>query len=107
MFPIHRVLGNRCVQHCFPGQCFRTFKSSSSVCYVRAQHINSTNPQEVKNLPITMAAWQINGYNGIQSLEFTETQDIPLITKPNDVLVEVKAASINAIDVMMTGNRIN
>lgn len=54
-------------------------------------------------LPLTMSAWQIKAYNGISSLELVDNLDLPPITKPNDVLVEVRAASINTLDVMMTG----
>jgi hypothetical protein len=55
-------------------------------------------------LPATMSAWILNSnHNGISSLELTKGLDIPVLQKPNDILIKVNAASINNLDVMMTG----
>lgn len=54
-------------------------------------------------IPTSMSAWQISGYNGIQSLKLANFLEIPPLTKPNEVLVEVQASSVNVLDVMMTG----
>lgn len=54
-------------------------------------------------VPQTMSAWQIKDYSGLNSLELVDV-NVPPITQPNEVLVEVKSASVNAIDLMMTGN---
>ena len=60
-------------------------------------------PNEFPELPGTMSAWQICGYKGFESLKLVNTVEVPPLSQPNDVLVKVKAASVNAIDVMMTG----
>jgi NADPH:quinone reductase-like Zn-dependent oxidoreductase len=50
-----------------------------------------------------MSAWQICGYSGLESLKLINTVEVPPLSQPNDVLVKVNAASVNALDVMMTG----
>lgn len=49
-----------------------------------------------------MTAWTIHSYGDIEELQFEETR-IPIIRHPQDVLVEVKAASLNPIDSFMLG----
>ena len=71
---------------------------------IRALSSLSSKAREVvREFPQTMSAWQIKGYNGFESLEMAQNVIIPPIIQPRDVLVEVKSASINAIDVMMSG----
>ena len=53
-----------------------------------------------------MSAWKLQDYNGISSLKLVENLPIPQIKKKKDVLIEVRAASVNNLDVMMTGNNI-
>lgn len=60
-------------------------------------------PNEFTDLPNTMSAWQICGYSGLESLKLINTVEVPPLSRPNDVLVKVNAASVNALDVMMTG----
>jgi hypothetical protein len=60
-------------------------------------------PNELTDLPSTMSAWQICGYSGLESLKLINTVEVPPLSQPNDVLVKVNAASVNALDVMMTG----
>lgn len=60
-------------------------------------------PNELPNLPGTMSAWQLYGYKGLESLKLVSTVEVPPITQPNEVLVKIKAASINSLDVMMSG----
>lgn len=59
-------------------------------------------PNELPNLPGTMSAWQLYGYKGLESLKLVSTVEVPPITQPNEVLVKIKAASINSLDVMMS-----
>ena len=54
-------------------------------------------------IPKSMSAWKINDYTGIDALELVNDVPVPPIYQPNDVLVEVKATSVNVLDVMMTG----
>nr|CAH0099676.1 unnamed protein product [Daphnia galeata] len=58
-------------------------------------------PNALPELPGTMSAWQICGYNGFESLKLVNTVEMPPLLQPNDVLVKVKAASVNSLDVMM------
>ncbi|CAG9767665.1 unnamed protein product [Ceutorhynchus assimilis] len=49
-----------------------------------------------------MSAWQIHSYGDIEELQLGESR-IPVINSPEDVLVEVKAGSLNPIDSFMLG----
>lgn len=51
-----------------------------------------------------MRAWQIHSYGDINELQFSSGARVPLIRSPEEVLVEVKAVSLNPIDKMMIGN---
>ena len=53
-------------------------------------------------IPTSMTSWQINDFSGITSLELVD-KEMPSLNQPNEMLIEVKAASINVLDVMMTG----
>lgn len=48
------------------------------------------------------SAWQINSYGGIEEIQWNENVKTPIL-KTKDVLVEMKAVSINPIDVAMLG----
>lgn len=61
------------------------------------------NDVGVKELPSKMSAWQIHGFTGLSSLKLVDNLELPALMQPNEVLVEVKAASINSLDVVMTG----
>lgn len=96
----------------------QTFKmASTSVTYLRsgitrlllpqlrtlATFSNSAEDVGIKELPSKMSAWQINSFTGLSSLKLAENLEVPSISQPNEVLIEVKAASINSLDVAMTG----
>lgn len=50
-----------------------------------------------------MTAWRLHSFNGLESVKLVENLPLPRITKPTDVLIQVKAASLNVLDVLMTG----
>lgn len=50
-----------------------------------------------------MSGWQIHEYGGVEILQCSDGIKIPPIKDPNDVLIEVNAASINPIDIAMMG----
>lgn len=50
-----------------------------------------------------MAAWQIHSYGGLEELQLSRSTRIPTIMNPNDVLIKVRASSINPIDLAMMG----
>ena len=47
-----------------------------------------------------MKSWQVHSYGGLEELQLTNSR-IPVIRNPNDVIVQVSAASVNPIDVAM------
>jgi len=51
----------------------------------------------------SMTAWKIYDYKGLKSLKLVEGLPIPKLTTSKDVLVEVKAASVNVMDILMAG----
>ncbi len=55
------------------------------------------------SLEESMTAWKIDDYKGLKSLKLVEGLPIPKLTSTTEVLVEVKAASLNVLDVMMAG----
>lgn len=74
-------------------------------CVVRTVHFRSLSKLSVdlkENPDDRMQAWQIHSYNGLEDLRLSNVR-VPVITKPTDVLVKVEAASVNPIDVAMTG----
>uniref|UniRef100_A0A915HZH6 Uncharacterized protein n=1 Tax=Romanomermis culicivorax TaxID=13658 RepID=A0A915HZH6_ROMCU len=62
----------------------------------------ATNNIIRKSDPNLMAAWQISKY-GVEKclLECSRDVAIPAIKKPDDILIEIKAASLNALDLRM------
>ena len=55
-------------------------------------------------LPQFMSAWQLRDYGGLDSLELVKNVPVPKISSSKDVLVEVKAASVNVLDAWMPGD---
>lgn len=53
---------------------------------------------------LKMKAWQIHSYGDISEMQFNSCR-LPVIKSPTEVLVEVKAASLNPIDILMLGTR--
>lgn len=47
-------------------------------------------------------SWQIHDYGEIKNLKLGLSR-VPIIRDPNEVLIEVKAASVNPIDLLMLG----
>ncbi|ESO08492.1 hypothetical protein HELRODRAFT_74848 [Helobdella robusta] len=50
-----------------------------------------------------MKSWHITKHGSLEELKLDENAPLPIITDPLDILVEVKASSINPIDVAMLG----
>ena len=55
------------------------------------------------SLEESMTAWKIDDYKGLKSLKLVEGLPIPKLKASKDILVEIKAASLNVLDVLMTG----
>lgn len=50
-----------------------------------------------------MSAWQIHQYGGNEELALSSTVRMPTLRSPEDILIQVHAASVNPIDVRMRG----
>ncbi|XP_065347775.1 reticulon-4-interacting protein 1 homolog, mitochondrial-like [Cloeon dipterum] len=50
-----------------------------------------------------MHAWQIHGFGGIDQLNLTDSERIPKLLRPNEVIVQMKFTSVNPIDTAMIG----
>lgn len=67
----------------------------------RLRHLSTQCPTVKDNLK--MKSWQIHEYGDLTNLQLGEAR-IPHIDSPHKVLVKVKAASVNPIDLAMIGN---
>jgi len=50
-----------------------------------------------------MIAWQAHSYSTVDDLVLTSNARSPTMVAANEVLVRVKASSVNALDVLMAG----
>ena len=62
----------------------------------RRQTIHCTRPS-------TMTAWEIERYGSTSEMNLSTTTHIPTLRSPDDILIEVHAASVNPIDTRMLG----
>ena len=69
---------------------------SSELSVKKSVQDNNDNRPEVK-----IQAWQIHSYGGVDDLKLSNTR-IPVISKPNELLIKVDASSVNPIDVAMS-----
>lgn len=53
--------------------------------------------------PKIMRAWYLYSFGGPDKLQMSNSVRLPHISKPTDVLVQVKAASVNPLDAEMCG----
>ncbi|XP_046585520.1 LOW QUALITY PROTEIN: reticulon-4-interacting protein 1 homolog, mitochondrial-like [Haliotis rubra] len=63
------------------------------------QHIQNVH----KSTRSSMSAWQIHQYGGNEEFTLSRTAKVPTIHSPEELLIEVHAASVNPIDVHMRG----
>ena len=49
-----------------------------------------------------MSAWQVSSFGAIENLQLNHVP-IPILKKPNDILVKVMSSSVNPLDIYMTG----
>lgn len=71
---------------------------------IKDSRLLSTNAVKVKICEQSKAnAWQIHSYGDIKELQHGPIR-IPKIQQPDDVLINVEAASVNPIDNLMLGN---
>lgn len=50
-----------------------------------------------------MIAWQVHSYSTIDDLVLTSNARSPVMVRPKEVLVRIKASSVNPLDILMTG----
>lgn len=77
----------------------RSLKILSANCTRRCNSALATNVKENVSSD-KMQAWQVHSYDGIEKLQLNHVK-MPIISKKNQVLVQVEAASVNPIDVAM------
>ena len=53
-----------------------------------------------------MSSWQIHEYGGVDKLKLAHDVEVPVVKNPDDVLVEVYAASVSPIDVKNMGQSV-
>lgn len=71
----------------------------------RPSFCTSANPRNAppEHAERKMGAWQVHAYSAdaVADLQYSDRVKMPIIGRPNDVLVRVAAASLNAIDLEM------
>lgn len=50
-----------------------------------------------------MTAWVIDKYGNNEVLRFTKNAPLPIVNYPNEVIVKVRAAGLNPLDISMRG----
>ena len=58
------------------------------------------------DVPKVMSAWQIHDYGEVDKLKLSQDIEVPVVKKPDDVLVEVHAASVSPVDVKNMGQSV-
>jgi len=77
-------------------------RASSTVSHTLKSHDDSaSSAANSAATTTTMKAWRIHSFTGINSVSLEDSVLIPTIECPYDVLVKVKAASVNPLDVWM------
>ncbi|XP_022909117.1 reticulon-4-interacting protein 1, mitochondrial [Onthophagus taurus] len=69
---------------------------------LKAMKVSLCLKRNSSSLGVKMKAWQIHSYGDLSELQLSEPR-VPIIEKPTDVLVQVKAASVNPVDKMIIG----
>ena len=78
-------------------------KSLTRLTFSTTLHFKNYNEKHKSRenvLPWKMKAWHLTGFEGIENLVLGDV-DMPRISTPKDVLIKVKAASLNPLDIMM------
>ncbi|GLH16306.1 Uncharacterized protein GBIM_20610, partial [Gryllus bimaculatus] len=60
-------------------------------------------PPETQKQDSKMCAWQIHSYGDLGELRMSDCVRVPKLLSPDDILIEVFAASVNPIDIAMMG----
>ena len=64
-------------------------------------HLQSSKAKAFQGyIPSKMKAWYLTSFNGYENLIMGDI-DVPPISTPKDILVKVKATSLNPLDIMM------
>ena len=70
-------------------------------------HVWKRNMAEAWRNSSKNSAWKIYDYKGKEALELHNSETLPVIENPHDVLVRVKASSLNPLDLWMSeGNTV-
>ncbi|XP_077977287.1 NAD(P)H oxidoreductase RTN4IP1, mitochondrial-like [Glandiceps talaboti] len=84
-------------------QSTKIFRLKNNADYIlRSRRFFSKSSGCLAPIPTRMKAWQINSYGDNDVLEFKNAR-VPKITQPDQLVVQVHAASINPVDIAMRG----
>lgn len=78
-------------------------KSLSRAVSTQVPHATEKSPHNVSkdSVESKMSGWQIHKYGKVDVLKCSHNIKMPDVKRPNDVVVQVHAASVNSIDVAM------
>lgn len=78
---------------------------ATQIRIVRTQTTATLNAEECSwALPGKMKGWHVTSYGDLrENVKFNDSISLPKIVQPNDVMVEVYAASVNPMDIRMIG----
>lgn len=86
----------------------RTFVTTCNAEDMTAEIVATSQPTTTSTTwSPKMIAWQAHSYGTIDDLVLTNNARSPAMVGPKDVLVHIKASSVNPLDVLMTGNLTN
>lgn len=70
-------------------------------CSLQTRSLSQLSTKYKENNDEKMQAWQIHSYGGLDDLKLSDVR-IPIIKRPNDVLIKVQATSVNPIDLAIS-----
>ena len=82
----------------------RSLQLSTKLGYSTSLHNKKHRKKENVSehvVPSKMKAWCLSSFNGVENLTMEEI-NVPAIRTPKDVLIKVKATSLNPLDIMMS-----
>lgn len=79
------------------------YHTSSAITMENGTDVSSATANDGRSRPTQMAAWQIDSYGTFEKLMLNNDVKLPGPVGAGEVLVHVKASSVNPIDVMMAG----
>lgn len=70
---------------------------------MRTMNDDNSAMDDRRSWPSRMAAWQIDSYGAIENLTLNSEVELPDAVGSEEVVVRVRASSVNPIDALMAG----